>query len=136
MGILTFMRLLFVGCLHKPILTLWRCPLIFYPPWYMLFFASFWGGAWKVITNRKSTILIYFLHPSSQASQTCTDVSSYYPLLLSQRFPSPQNISSAASAWSCGLTVFFEHRMLVRGPAHGMQGGIGKAQALNLLCHW
>ena len=45
---------------------------------------------------------------------------------LSQHFPSPEVMGSAVSAWSCGLIILIEHRMLVREPVHGMQGVLEK----------
>ena len=66
--------------------------------------------------------MFFFCTPVHRSAQACTDVTNYHPLLLSQHFPSPVNISSAVSAWSCGLISFIEHRMLVRDPVHGMQG--------------
>ena len=36
--------------------------------------------------------------------------------------PSPCKQGSSASAWSCGLIIFIEHRMYVHEPVHGMQG--------------
>ena len=80
--------------------------------------------------------MLFFCTPVHSSAQACTDVTSYHPLLLSQHFPSPMNICSAActqrlrveprvqgvSAWSCGLIIFIEHRMLVHEPVHGMQG--------------
>ena len=39
----------------------------------------------KQAPARKSTILVFFCTPVHRSAQACTDVTSYHPLLLSQR---------------------------------------------------
>jgi len=71
-----------------------------------------------VTHTRKSTILCFFLHPSSpvHAGHAGLVPGYLWRFGLSQRFPSPMKISSAASAWLCGLSIMSARRVLVREP--------------------
>jgi hypothetical protein len=79
------------------------------------------GSLLSVLKSTHVTI-IFFCTPVHNSAQGMIAGTDNKPFRASQHFPSPGGTGSAVSAWFCNSIGLFYLTMLVREPAHGMQG--------------